>query len=175
MDPRVDILVAFLDQRRRELRAAFDEVPAAARETQPAADAWSAANVIEHLADTERLVSRLLAALGARAPIRPPGEAWDRQAFEANIDMPHFLDRSRRLRLSQPSGALDSRAAWLALEDSRRTLLAALDAVRGRRLEDVARDHPATEQPLDGYQWAAFVGLHEARHAAQLRAIAASF
>lgn len=32
----------------------------------------------------------------------------------------------------------------------------------------------ATGQPLNGYQWLAFIGLHEGRHAAQLESIASS-
>jgi len=45
-----------------------------------------------------------------------------------------------------------------------------MDRGSGLRLEDVARDHPVG-MSLTLYQWLAFVGYHELRHAAQIREI----
>jgi hypothetical protein len=83
--------------------------------------------------------------------------------------MPAFLDRSRKIQGSQPSGKVNGETAWQELEASRRELLLALERAADRRLEALSRPHPARPDPLNGYQWIAFIGLHEARHAAQLR------
>ena len=88
--------------------------------------------------------------------------------------MPFFLDRSRKVKGPQPTGTLSEYEAWNALEASRGELLGMLRQARGRRLEDYARAHPATGRALNGYQWLAFLALHEGRHAAQLQAIASA-
>jgi hypothetical protein len=166
-DPRLAILRDVLDARRAELAAALHATPTHARERRPSTDAWSVAMTLEHLADTERAIARLLAAFVRGAPPRGEEEPFDPSGFAERLAMPVFLDRRRKLKLSQPSGALSSAEAWNALVRSRAELLDVLAHAGGLRLEDVAREHPAG-LALDGYQWAAFVGLHEARHAAQI-------
>ncbi len=44
----------------------------------------------------------------------------------------------------------------------------------GRMLEATQRPHPITGTVLDGYQWVAFVALHEGRHARQIEEIGSS-
>lgn len=174
MDPRIDVLLVLLEQYRDELSKALESVSYGLREVRPAGGAWSAANVIEHLASTERAVTGFIAGFLASAELRSDEDAFDRTRFERDIDMPFFLDRSRRIQGSQPTGSLSGGEAWEALNASRRDLRAVLDQSRGRRLEDFTRPHPATHKPMNGYQWLAFIGLHEGRHAAQLKAIASS-
>src|SRR5690606_23977421 len=102
------------------------------------AGGWSVAMVLEHLAQTERGVARLLGALASEAAPRDAADdALD--AFAQHVDMPRFLDRSRKIRGAQPSGTMSAADGWAALGESRRALLAALGAAAGRRLEDVAR------------------------------------
>jgi hypothetical protein len=170
LDPRISILKKMLDARRSELAAAVDSVAPALRDTIPATGGWSVAMVLEHLGQTEGAVTKLLARFGESADRRPGGEAFDGSAFAGHVDMPAFLDRTRKLKLSQPSGSLTAPKAWEMLAATRAELLAVLDACAGLRLEDASRAHPAGGD-LDGYQWAAFVGLHEARHAAQVREV----
>jgi hypothetical protein len=174
MGPRTDTLLELLERYRLDLRRAFGQVPAAGRETRPADDEWSAANVIEHLVSTERGVTGVIVRFVAGAPSRDDGEPFDRERFDAHVDLPAFLDRSRKVRGAQPTGDLNGAETWEALEASRRDLLAVLEQAGGRRLEDVAHLHPATGRPLGGYQWIAFVALHEGRHARQIEAISAS-
>jgi len=98
------------------------------------------------------------------------GWSFDASVFSRHLEMPAFLDRSRKLKLSQPSGSVSADEAWDALRSSRRALFDALDGSAGLRLEDFSREHPAGGT-LDGHQWVAFVGLHESRHAAQVAEI----
>ena len=172
MDPRIDVLLEMLARYRTGLKEALEKVPADRREVRSGA-AWSAANVIEHLASTERSVTGLVSRFLAEAAPRPDSEVFDRAQFQQDIDVRHFLDRSVRIKGSQPSGLLSAGEAWQNLKASRSSLLAVMDGARGRRLEDFARSHPIG-QDLNGYQWLAFLAVHEGRHAAQLEEIARS-
>ena len=172
MDPRIDVLLEMLARYRGQLKEALEKVPADRREVRSGA-AWSAANVIEHLATTERSVTSLISRFLAEAPPRPDTEVFDRAQFDRDIDVRQFLDRTVRIKGSQPSGLLSAGEAWHNLKASRTNLLGVVEGARGRRLEDFARSHP-TGQDLNGYQWLAFVAVHEGRHAAQLEEIARS-
>ena len=169
-DPRIDVLLEMLERYRRALKEALEKVPLDRREVRTGA-AWSAANVIEHLASTERSVAGLVSRFLAEAPPRSDSDAFDRAQFDRDIDVRHFLDRTVRIKGSQPSGLLSAAEAWQNLKASRLNLLGVMESARGRRLEDFARSHP-TGQDLNGYQWLAFVAVHEGRHAAQLDEIA---
>jgi len=172
MDPRIDVLLEMLSRYRSELKEALEKVPVDRRELRYGA-AWSAANVIEHLASTERSVASLISRFLAEAPWRSDSEVFDRAQFDQDVDVRQFLDRSVRIKGSQPSGLLSASEAWQNLKASRLNLLGVIEGARGRRLEDFARSHP-TGQDLNGYQWLAFVAVHEGRHAAQLEEIARS-
>lgn len=174
LDPRVDALSALLERHRSDLLRAVDAVPEASRDSSPSPGSWSVAQVLEHLATTERAITRLFTGWLAESAPRADGEAFDEAAFAREIDMPVFLDRSRRIEGRQPPGELNAAAAKLALADGREDLLRAIAQARGRRLEDSSRAHPATGLPLNAYQWIAFLALHEGRHAAQVAEIASA-
>jgi hypothetical protein len=170
MDPRIDVLLEMLARYRDQLSKALESVAVDRREVRSGA-AWSAANVIEHLASTERAVTSLISKFLAEAGPRAASDVFDRAQFDRDIDVSHFLDRTIRIKGSQPSGLLSASEAWQNLKASRRNLLGVIEGARGRRLEDFARTHP-TGQDLNGYQWLAFLAVHEGRHAAQLEEIA---
>ena len=69
-----------------------------------------------------------------------------------------------------PRGELDSAAALAKLETARDKLRELLIAHDGVTIAAVSHPHPVLG-PIDGYQWFAFVGSHEARHAAQIREV----
>lgn len=171
MHPRTSELLAALEQSHAELRAAFDAVPEPARERPPAADRWSAAQVIEHLAHTAASVAMLLSRglrQLERTGLRP---ATDHSAVLPAIDAERLRDRTRKVQAPaavQPKHSLDSARAWQALGDSRQQLVDAVRASDGIDVSSIVAPHPALGQ-LDFHGWVAFVALHEQRHAAQLR------
>lgn len=169
-DLRIDLLRSTLEARRAELTAAFEATEPASREVVPTEGGWSIAMVIEHLTQTEQAVAKALTAATPGLKPRSAEEFFDAPAFSSHLEMPAFLDRTRKLKLSQPSGSLSASEAWEALRASRRALFEALERGAGLRLEDFTRAHPAGGT-LDGHQWVAFVGLHESRHAAQVAEI----
>jgi len=63
---------------------------------------------------------------------------------------------------------MDSIAALTALEKSRLALRDLVTAYDGVNLGAFTHPHPVLGV-IDGYQWIAFLGWHEARHTLQIR------
>jgi hypothetical protein len=168
MDPRLPLLRSALDAQREALASAYEATPPELRDARSAEDRWSVAEVLEHLAQTERGVARLLTELIARAAPRPADEPFSERVFLHHVEMPEFLDRTRRFRGTQPTGEMSATDAWTELGRTRLDLIEAVERGAGLRLEDHAYPHPFVGD-LDLYQWIAFVGLHEVRHAEQIR------
>jgi hypothetical protein len=158
-----------LDIERSRLLAAVDGVAAANRHRRPAADKWSVAEILEHLAIVEQSVANLIAVRGCgplpenpETPVPLDGAAVARlRSRELSINVP---DRMR------PSGSMTAAAAIQALDASRAALL---DAVK--KADPVALDHQSYVHAVVGRlvlrDWIAFVAHHEARHAEQITEI----
>jgi hypothetical protein len=172
MHQRTTELLAHLDTQHAELRRAVDAVPMVLRARRPAADRWSVANVLEHVAIVE---ARVVGGLSTRiadartAGLSPsPDTSVVRQA-----DLVRYLDRERRIvsgAASQPHGHLAAEEAWAAVDRARDTTRALVIETDGLAVEVVVLPHP-TFGPLDFYQWIVFLGGHEGRHALQVRDI----
>jgi hypothetical protein len=170
MHPRTRELLDYLDQQRAVLRTAFDAVPPSMRDRAPAPGSWSAAGVVEHMAIVGQLVAHRLTTNVASAH---PGPETSTDPILPHLNVSRVLDRNTKVNAPdplQPTG-LSPEAAWTAIETSGATIRAALTATDGLALGDVSWPHPLLG-PLTAYQWIAFHGAHEARHAAQIREIA---
>ncbi len=90
------------------------------------------------------------------------------------FDLARILSRSNRINAPEPvhPTSLTSAAAWEALERAGGRVRGALRSADGLALGAVTHPHPAFG-PISIYEWFAVVGSHEARHAAQIREIAA--
>ncbi len=174
MHPRTRELLDYLDRERAGLRAAFDSVPSGLATRQPAAGRWSATQCVEHLAIVGQLLASRFASNVADARARGLAVETDRSPILPQVNVAMVLDRGTRLNAPdpiQPTGALDADAAWAALERAGAALRDAVVAADGLALGEVSWPHPRFG-PLNGYQWVAFSGAHQARHAAQIREIA---
>jgi hypothetical protein len=173
MHPRTTELLAYLEAQRAELRAAFDAIPPAARDRPRAPELWSAAAIVEHLAIVgERIALRLSKGIN-EARANGLGPDTSTAPILPMLNLGRTLDRSRRFtapEVLKPTG-LGGDAAWAALERATVQVRAAVAAGDGLALETVTQPHPAFG-PLSLYEWIAFVGAHEARHAAQIREMA---
>jgi hypothetical protein len=90
------------------------------------------------------------------------------------LDVARVAGLERRLtaaEANQPKRGLTLPEAWAALEASRAALRAALLDGDGLALGERTQPHPFMG-PLNLYQWALFVGGHEARHGRQLQDLA---
>lgn len=172
MRPRTTELLAHLDGQHAELGRAVAAVPVALRARPPAADRWSVANVLEHLAIVEaRVVEGLVRRLAdARAAGLPPGA--DASVVRA-ADIARYLDRERRLvagAASQPTGHLGAEEAWALMDEVRGSTRALVIEADGIAVDAVVLPHPVFGS-LNFYQWIVFLGGHEGRHALQVHEI----
>jgi hypothetical protein len=176
MHPRTAELLRYLDAQREALRAAVDLVPPERRERSPAPGRWSVAEILEHLSLVEGSITRLFAVRLAEARERGLSEETETTPVLSTFDLAKLLDRSYQVPASeaaQPPGKLDATAAWAALEAARQAFRETILSGDGLALGEVVhpRPHPVFGV-LNLYQWVAFAGGHEARHAAQIREIA---
>ena len=172
MHPRTIELLAYLDDQRAVLKSAFDSVPPDMRDREPSAGRWSASNVIEHLAIVERRISILLSRqiASARAAGLAPETRTD--PVLPTLDVARVADRTTRVKAPDtalPTG-LDAAAAWSSLENATESLHRMIASGDGLELDSVSHPHP-TLGLMSVYKWVAFIGAHEARHAAQIREI----
>jgi hypothetical protein len=173
MHPRTRELLDYLDQQRAVLRTAFDAIPAPLRDRPPTDGRWSAAAIIEHLALVETRVSARLAALISDARASGVGAEPSLEPVLPTINVERVIDRGTRFTAPeaiQPTG-LGADAAWTALEEAGKGVRDLVNASDGLALGTVSMPHPVFG-PSSAYHWFAFVGAHEARHAAQIREIA---
>lgn len=178
MHPRLEAVIEHADRARLDLLAALDSIPPALQEARPSEEAWSAAEILEHLCRVEKGVTRLVEVkmLELKAmpevPMEAPGLVPVDAAKFANLP-----DRAIRIDAPErvvPGGEMSAAEARGALLELRRQLLATLRVADGLALSRVQHPHPLFGN-LDLYEWVYFAGGHESRHAAQLREIAAHF
>ena len=163
------------DRVRRALVARVESVSEERRGVRASEGGWSIADIIEHLSLTEKRVTRALdgmlppagdegAAVGGTA-----GGAAGAQPF-APFSVDEYVEQARDKKFAAPE-FIRPRGVPLAeslahLKESR----AALEAMRPRfeRADYAAQfPHPAFGM-LNVGQWLAFIGIHEARHLAQI-------
>ncbi len=175
MHPRLQEILTYLDERRAELRAAVDAVPTAQRQTRPAADRWSAAEVVEHLAMVEgRMARGIFAKRIDEARANGIGPERETTPVAGSFNAAPVLDRSTPRTAPEPVvplGAKEFDTAWAELEQVRAGLRSTLTAADGLALGEIRHAHPTLGE-MNLYQWALWVGSHEGRHAAQVREIA---
>jgi hypothetical protein len=173
MHPRIREITEYLEAQRRALRLAVDAVPPAARARRPALDAWSVAEVIEHLALVEAAVAGMFGRTLAEARAKGLGPDTATGPVVTTLDVAVFADRTRRIEATEsgrPREGLDADAAWARLDGVRGATLEALHDADGLALGEVTVPHRLLGT-LDLYQWMVFLGAHEARHAVQIHAI----
>jgi DinB superfamily len=160
-----------IDAARARLVSAVEPLTGEQHAFRPSPDRWSVAEIIEHLSITEPRVVRLVGALLDK--LEASGARGDDSPFEP-VSLTQFAERARTEKYQAPD---EIRPKGAPLQDSLARLRdsrAALRALRPRveRVDGtLARfPHPAWG-PLDLYQWLAFVGMHERRHLAQIKAL----
>jgi hypothetical protein len=170
MHPRTHELLQYVDAQRAVPRAAFDTVPEAARNRPPAAGEWSPVGIIEHLAIVDGRVAQLITKRVAEALAAGLGAETSADPILPTLDTQRLVNRVTRVAAPEvlhPTG-LDADAAWAALDRSTVSFRDAVARADGLALSQVTHPHPLLG-PLSLYHWIAFVGAHEARHAAQIR------
>ena len=132
---------------------------------KPAADRWSAAEVLEHIALTEDVV--LANVLPHLADGPAPAKGIDPRQIDAMI-LYKVPDRSTKLQAPEilvPTGRWSPNEALDRFLAGCGELMSILESNHGLRAHVVP--HPALG-PLDGYQWILAVAAHTERHTKQI-------
>lgn len=176
MHPRISEVLSFLDTRHRELAEAVSRVAPARQVQRPAADCWSVADVLGHLAVVEEMITGVLRSRIAAAREKGLGPEPETGPIVPTVDVDRVLDRTRRITAAPewcgPPGT-DGATAWARLESAHAALREVIRAADGLSLCNVGARNPLLG-PLNAYQWVVFMGAHEARHTVQIREIAAA-
>lgn len=140
---------------------------------QPPDGGWTIAEVIDHLAKIETMVTGLFVKVVTTARERGLGEETDDAPMLEGFR--GYRIHNRKVKVVAPERVVPARGAsfadaWTALDKSRVVLLKVLDDADGFALGSVSYPHPNLGE-LSMYQWIAFVGFHETRHAEQIEEI----
>lgn len=134
--------------------------------TRPTPTEWTPAELVEHLAIIEKGICRMLEMMLAQAPAGDGFQPFSLEHLAAQAGTQKFTAPER----VAPTGQVALADAVASLKASRVALQALRPRIAAADLTNQKMPHPAFG-PINGYQWLAFVGLHEMRHAAQLKRI----
>jgi len=163
-----------IDKTRERFYRRVEELSDEQASARPAPEAWSVAEIAEHLAIIERSVLRLVK--GVLAQIEAAGGQGDGGgALMKPFSLERHVERARVEKYVAPEMARPKGQARLAdslehLRRSREELLALRPRIEAADLNAVSYPHPAFG-PLNVYEWVAFIGIHEARHLRQAEAV----
>ncbi|GAC1446306.1 MAG: hypothetical protein NVSMB56_03740 [Pyrinomonadaceae bacterium] len=170
---------ASIDERRARLRATVENLNAAQADFRHADDAWTIAEIVEHLVLIENNLTRAFDLMLARyeessdANTKRHTSPEDFRASASKLAEHATNAADRKIQAPErlrPSGAKTIAESLAALQESR----AALRALRPR-FEQVNLCAIEFPHPLFGAlnlaQWIYFIGLHEARHLRQIKSV----
>ncbi|MBK5188611.1 MAG: DinB family protein [Gemmatimonadaceae bacterium] len=177
LHPRIQELIDYITMHRDALHEAVSTVPSELRERKPEPGRWSVAEVLEHLSLIEGRVAALLTMHATAARTKGIGPDPETSSVVASFVNPHNVtDRTTKIVAPKPvtpTGTLDTPGGTQALQQSRAAMLDSLHGANGVSLESLVQAHPVLG-PLNMYHWIVALGLHDARHAAQIREIGQS-
>jgi hypothetical protein len=174
MHPRLEALFTALDAHRAVLADAVASVPEELRERRLVADRWSVAEILEHLSLVETRVAQTVATKIAAGRAAGLAHEEDSSPLPPSKRLVMVMERQQRVPapdVLEPRSGMSIAQAWAALDRSRQALREAALSGDGLALGTLSSPHPFAG-PFNLYQWIAFVGAHEVRHAAQIREIA---
>jgi hypothetical protein len=176
MHAHLQEVLPLLDNSRAVLEDAVQRVPQNLRRTRVADDRWSVAEVLEHLAQVNRMFNERIATAVAEAQAAGLG-----QEQQPRTPLPEDIARMMKDRTARrqardtlmPGGDVECDEAWADLDRARDEVRATVLAADGLALGSVTSEHRFFGV-LNVYQWVELIAEHECRHADQIREIAAA-
>lgn len=164
-----------IDETRGRLYDRVEGLSPAQAKFRPTPDAWSVAEIVEHLAIIEEQLSRLVVMMVKKA--ESAGAQAGGQSFRP-FSLDQFIERSRKEKYIapetvRPSGSLSLEDSLARMRRSRAELHELRPKLEAIDLASMTYPHPAFG-PLDLSQWLAFIGVHEDRHLRQIETVMSS-
>jgi hypothetical protein len=165
-----------IDETRARLYKRVEGLSPAQGAFRPTPEAWSIAEIVEHLGIMEGRLSGLLNMMLKKA------ESASMQASDGQGFRPFSLDQHVERSLTEkytapetvrPSGNVTIEDSLAGLRRSRAALHHLRPKLEALDLSSMTYPHPVFG-PLDLYQWLAFIGVHEDRHLRQIESIISS-
>jgi hypothetical protein len=164
-----------IDETRLRLRQRVEGLSAAQENFRPSPDAWSVAEIVEHLTIFEERMSRLFAMMIKKSESEAARAAG--QSFRP-VSLDQFIERSRKEKYTapetvRPSGNVPVTDSLARMRRSRAELHQLRPHLESRDLSVMTYPHPAFGA-LDLYEWLALIGMHEDRHLSQIESVMSS-
>jgi hypothetical protein len=161
---------------RTRLYQKVENLSAAQAGFKPAAEAWSVAQVLEHLGKVEQYLVKQFGQILAQAEAADNGKTM--AGGFAPFSMDSYVESLRDQKFKSPEslvpeGGLPVSELLQRLRASRADLMALQPRFEAHDLSGIIRPHPAYG-PINPYQGLAGVATHEGRHLRQIEAIMAS-
>ena len=170
MHARLAETMDYVEDKRKELLQSFAGVPEDRLSRRASPDAWSVAEIVDHLSIVEAGVARLIAKRAARARETGLGEEKSTESVMASFDQQRAVLDGTLMESPttvRPRANVDFSEALKGLESSREALRVAVQGASGLSLGEIKHPHPILGE-LDLYQWLIFIGQHEGRHRKQI-------
>jgi hypothetical protein len=170
MHKRLAEITDFLDRTRSGLMKSVEGATRDQMARKAKNGGWSVAEILDHLGIVEAMVAKLIAKSIARGKTEGVGKETSEESLIGTFDafsFPNTKEPFQAPGLSIPRSDPDPDEVLANLASSREALRAALESADGMDLGSIQRDHLILG-PLNLYQWALFIGQHEARHTSQI-------
>jgi DinB superfamily len=165
-----------MDETRERVSSKVGGLTPTQAEFRATPEAWSIAQIVEHLSIMEDRLSRLFTMMvkkteSAGAPAR------EGQSFRP-VSLEHIVERSLKEKYNapevvHPSGDVPVQDSLARMRRSREALRELRPKLETIDLSGATYPHPAFG-PLDLYQWLVMIGMHEDRHLRQIESIMSS-
>lgn len=173
LHPRIAEIISELDASHAELHALVNSMTAEQLHAPAVGDAWSVAQILEHLSMTEdgmgRMFSKMLHELEASGT-----KETDTSSVLGLNDEYRIATSDVRIIAPErvrPSLGLTPEESMQRIDASRERLLGAMRRGSGFAFGTVSMPHPIFG-PFNGYQWALANAQHARRHVRQMRRVA---
>jgi hypothetical protein len=176
LHPRIEELHEHLEETRAALLDAVRHVPRERRDERPGDGRWTVGEVLDHVSRVEAGYARLLTKRVRDARAKGLPAETETSSILGSVESGPLTDRTRRLQAPEivvPRQGATVDEGLAALASSRAAVRAALLDANGLALGTLTQNHPFFGT-LNMYQWGVFLGLHDLRHAAQIREVAHS-
>jgi hypothetical protein len=166
-----------IDETRSRLYERVEGLPASQESFRPSTDAWTVAEIVEHLTIFEERMCRLFTMMVKKGESAEDAPSSVGQGFRP-FSLDDFVERSLKEKYTapetvRPSGSTPLKDSLARMRRSRAELHELRPKLEAIDLSGVTYPHPVFG-PLDLYHWLAFIGAHEDRHLRQIESVISS-